>query len=97
MTTGSTVLSHLSFQRDPLARLPWREGAREMSPPQRFEGGEEAYHATARRRAGHSGAVSQRLPADEHGRALKYRSSSHAPGGANDLKIIVSLRVVNES
>lgn len=41
------MLSQLVASRDPLARFPLRDGVREISPPQSFEGGEEAYDDTA--------------------------------------------------
>lgn len=40
------MLSRLTTERPPLARFPRRDGVYEISPPQRFAGGEEAYDAT---------------------------------------------------
>jgi ubiquinone/menaquinone biosynthesis C-methylase UbiE len=44
---GAFVLSQLIGPREPLAQFPLRDGVREISPPQRFDGGEEAYDDTA--------------------------------------------------
>lgn len=88
------MLSQLNRLRRPLAKFPCRDGVYEVSPPQRFDGGEEAYDATIggadKADLLRSGAGAWRLATQYARRPLRHWIELGAGGGTCTLGLVAA-------